>query len=61
MKKILFLAFNYPNGFFFLFTNCTLRIMKALCESGRYEVHCVSYADRGEDAYEIIKLNCYIS
>ncbi len=54
MKKILFLAFNYPNGFFGPSTNCTLRIMKALCESGRYEVHCVSYADRGEDAYEII-------
>ena len=54
MKKVLFLSFNYPSGDFGPSTNCTLRIMKAMCESGRYEVHCISYPTKGKDLYEII-------
>jgi hypothetical protein len=52
MKKILFLSFNYPNGDFGPSTNCSFRIMKKLCETGRYEVHCVSYLKSDHLLYE---------
>lgn len=53
MKKILFIAFNYPYGNFGPSTNCTLRIMKKLSETGQYEVHCISYKNCGQTTYEI--------
>lgn len=43
MKKVLFLSFPYPYAKFGPSTNCSLRIMKCLVNSGRYEVHCCSY------------------
>ena len=45
MKKILFLSFPYPYAKFGPSTNCCVRIMKCLIESGKYEVHCCSYSD----------------
>lgn len=45
MKKILFLSFPYPYAKFGPSTNCCVRIMKRLVESGKYEVHCFSYCD----------------
>ena len=54
MKQILFLAYNYPSGNFGPSTNCTARIMKKLCESGKYKVCCVSYENRGVDAYDYL-------
>lgn len=44
MKKILFLTYNYPYGHFGPSDNCSLRIMKALLQSGYYEVHNISYS-----------------
>ncbi len=42
-KKILFLSFNYPYGKVGASTMCSFQIMKALCASNQYEVHCISY------------------
>lgn len=42
MKKILFLSFAYPYGHFNPSDLCSTRIMKALVETGKYEVHCIS-------------------
>ena len=54
MKKILFLSYNYPNGEFGASTLCSTRIMKALCKTGEYEVHCISYGACGAPKYDII-------
>ena len=54
MKKILFLSYNYPNGEFGASTLCSTRIMKALCKTGEYEVHCISYRACGAPTYDII-------
>ncbi len=54
MKKILFLSYNYPNGEFGASTLCSTRIMKALCKTGEYEVHCISYRAYGAPKYDII-------
>ena len=54
MKKILFLSYNYPNGEFGASTLCSTRIMKALCQTGEYEVHCISYESHGVPKYDII-------
>lgn len=53
MKKVLFISFNYPKGNFGPSTNCTLRIMKELCSSGRYEVHCLSYTG-DKNTYDLV-------
>ena len=42
-KKILFLSFNYPYGSVGASTMCSFQIMKSLCASQQYEVHCISY------------------
>lgn len=46
-KKILFLSFNYPYGKVGASTMCSFQIMKALCASNLYEVHCTSYEGDG--------------
>lgn len=44
MKKILFLAFNYPYGHFGPSDLCSTKIMDALVKTGKYEVHNISYS-----------------
>lgn len=44
MKKILFLTFPYPYGHFGPSDYCSVKIMKALVESGRYNVHNISFS-----------------
>lgn len=52
-KKILFLSPNYPFGNFGPSTMCSFRIMKALCETQKYEIHCISYSG-DKPSYELI-------
>ena len=54
MKKVLFISYNYPYGKFGASTLCTYRIMKALVNSGKVEVHCLSYVDNGNQSYDSI-------
>lgn len=59
MNKVLFLSFPYPYAKYGPSTQCCLRIMKRLVETGRYEVHCISYSSVNrkknfEDVPEII-------
>lgn len=42
-KKILFVTPNYPFGQFGASSQCSLRIMSTLCNSQKYEVHCISF------------------
>lgn len=44
MKRILFLSFAYPYGHFGPSDNCTVRIMDALVQAGKYEVFNISCA-----------------
>ena len=53
MKKILFLAFNYPFGHFGPSDQCTTKIMQALSQTTQYEIHNVSYAGERQN-YAII-------
>lgn len=54
MKKILFLSYNYPYGAFGASTLCSSKVIRALCKTGKFEVHCVSYASNGSLKYELI-------
>lgn len=54
MKKILFISYNYPHGNFGASTLCTSRIMKALVDTGKFEIHCLSYNDSGQYNYDNI-------
>lgn len=54
MKRILFLSFHYPFGEFGASTLCSTRIMRALCQSGEYEVHCLTYQDNNNPKYDNI-------
>lgn len=51
MKKVLFLTYNYPYGHFGPSDNCSVKIMKALVDSGGYEVHNVSYSGSKQNYY----------
>lgn len=54
MKRVLFLTYNYPHGHFGPSDNCSVRIIKALVATGRYEVHVISY--KGEELnYPIVE------
>lgn len=44
MNRILFLTYDYPYGHFGPSDNCSLRIMSALANTGKYEVHNISYS-----------------
>ncbi len=43
MKKVLFLTYVYPYGYFNASASCSTRIMRKLVEDNDIEVHCVSY------------------
>lgn len=49
MKKVLFLTYVYPYGYYNASAACSTRIMKELAEDPRFDVHCVSYAQHIED------------
>lgn len=56
MKKILFLSFAYPYGHYNPSDQCSTRIMRALVDTGKYEVHnisCISKNDK-PSSYPII-------
>ena len=43
MKKVLFLTYVYPYGYYNASAACSTRIMKELALDSNIEVHCVSY------------------
>ena len=43
MKKILFLTYVYPYGYYNASASCSAKIMSELAKDSDYEVHCVSY------------------
>ncbi len=56
MKKILFLTYVYPYGYYNASAACSTKIMKELAEDARFDVHCVSYIQdkKGHQPYAII-------
>lgn len=57
MEKILFLFPAYPYGHLGPSNNCTVRVMDALVQTGRYEVYNISYSpssDSSKPNYKII-------
>lgn len=46
MKKILFLTYVYPYGYYNASASCSAKIMSELAKDSNYEVHCVSYVQR---------------
>lgn len=54
MKKVLFLSYNYPYGFFGPSTLCTSRIMEALCQNDIFEVHNISFPQNEKPAYRVL-------
>lgn len=54
MKKVLFLSYNYPYGLFGPSTLCTSRIMEALCQNDRLEVHNISFPQNEKPTYRVL-------
>lgn len=48
MKRILFLSYVYPYGYYNASAACSVKIMNKLVESGDCEVHCISYRQYDE-------------
>lgn len=64
MKKILFLTYVYPYGYYNASAACSTRIMQELANKEQCEVHCISYSQKnnGSQPYKIIPgiVNHYI-
>lgn len=57
MKKVLFLSFAYPYGHYNPSDQCSTRIMRALVEAGKYEIHNISCRSKNDKpcSYPIIE------